>query len=77
MTKRWGVKDEKLQYFGGSWKNPGLIGGFTERGAWTVCKFKGGGERGGGVFERGVDTLMHTMVDFLNSCIYVQTQKYS
>ena len=52
MTKRWGVKDEKLQYFGGSWKNPGLIGGFTERGAWTVCKFKGGGKEGV-VFLRG------------------------
>ena len=28
-------------------------------GAWTVCRFKG--ERGGGAFEMGVDTPMHTM----------------
>ena len=30
------------------------------------CKFKGGGS-----------TPMHTMVDFLDSCIFVQTQKYN
>ena len=32
-------------------------------GAWTFCRFKWGlGKRdGGGVFERGVDTPMHTM----------------
>ena len=36
-------------------------------GAWTVCRFTGGGggrawqERGGGAFEMGVDTPMHTM----------------
>ena len=33
-------------------------------GAWTVCRFRGGGlgERGDGVFEgAGVDTPMHTI----------------
>ena len=45
----------------------GRGGGFTKnqysRGAWTVCRFKGGGlTRGGGVFEEGVDTPMHTII---------------
>ena len=33
-------------------------------GAWTVCRFKGGigKKEGGGVFERGTDTPMHTMI---------------
>ena len=46
-----------------------------KRGAWTVCRFKGGGgregawqKRGGGVFE-GVDTPMHTM-DEIKSIFY-------
>ena len=61
------MKDEKLQYFGGSCKNLSFRGGVHEepiyrggdclkRGAWTICRFKGGlaGKTGGGVFERGL-----------------------
>ena len=36
-----------------------------EGGAWTVCRFKGGGlakKRRSGVFESGGDTPVHTMV---------------
>ena len=59
------MKDEKLQYFGGSWKNLSFKGRFTKshyigrdslnrRGAWTVCGFKEGGlGKKGGVFEGG------------------------
>ena len=34
-----------------------------KKGAWTVCRFKGelGKKEGGGLFEEGVDTPMHTM----------------
>ena len=35
-----------------------------KKGAWAICRFEGGGlarKRGGGVFEEGVDTLMHIM----------------
>ena len=66
-------------------KNFNILGfwGFTEkydfyvtdrlkRGAWTACRFRGGGdwqERGGGVFEGGVDTPMHTMARSPSSVI--------
>ena len=40
-------------------------GDCLKRGAWTVCRFKGGGgglaRKRGVVFLRGVDTPMHTM----------------
>ena len=39
--------------------------GSSKKGAWTVCRFKGGGldkKEEGGTFE-GVDTPMHTMRD--------------
>ena len=71
--KRWdGVKDENFEYYGDSLKNTIFVlgegGGFTKnqyisvnclkRGAWPVCRSKGGvtwQKRGGGVFE-GLDT---------------------
>ena len=46
-------------------KNQYRGGDCLKRGAWTVCRFKGGfgKKEGGGVFEgeRVVDTSMHTM----------------
>ena len=42
--------------------------------AWTVCRFKGGGglgKKGGGVFERKGDTLMHTIFMFFFVCLFV------
>ena len=42
-------------------------------GAWTVCRFKGGGawqERGGGCFWQGVETPMRT----LWYAIFINTQ---
>ena len=59
----------------GSLKNPPFRGGgsrkfniereLPKKGAWTVCRFKGGRawqERGGSDFKEGnVDTPMHTM----------------
>ena len=39
------------------------IGGLSKKGAWTVCRFKGGGlgkKEGGSVFEGEVDIPMHT-----------------
>ena len=71
-----GVKNEGLQYFWGSLKNPIFRRGIHEKpiyrgdclkrdgGAWTVCRFKGvlgKKEREGGGFVEGVDILMHTM----------------
>ena len=43
------------------------MGDYLKRGAWTVCKFKGGlgKKEGGGVFEGGVDTPMHTMRGYI------------
>ena len=47
----------KIQLLGGSsWKTDKGGGDCLKRGAWTVCKFKGGGtwqERGGGIFKGG------------------------
>ena len=66
-------KDEKRQYFRISLKNPtfrrgvhkktDIEGRLPKKGAWTVCRFKEAAwqERGGVVFEGGVDTPMHTM----------------
>ena len=66
--KRWdGIKDEKLEYYGGYYivlnimknpifrgeghKKPIYRGNFQKkRGAWTVCRFKGG--RGGGAWQK-------------------------
>ena len=62
------MKDEKLQCFWGSWKNPSFRGGFLKKpiyigglpkkggGVWTVCRSKRGAwqERGGGVFDGGL-----------------------
>ena len=56
------VQDEKFEYCWGSLKNQIFRGGFTKkqyiwgdcvkRGAWTVCRFKGGAwqKRGGWCF---------------------------
>ena len=77
--KRWdGVKDEKLQYYGGSLKNSIFRKGVTKnqyirgkclkRGAWATCRFKRGlSKKEGEVCFRGgrVDTSMHTMKDFI------------
>ena len=52
---------QKTDIEGGIAKKKGL------RGAWAVCRFRGGlsKKEGGGVFEgRGVDTPMHTMIFF-------------
>ena len=48
----------KSQYRGGNFLKNGE-GGW----AWTVCRFKEGlgKKEGGGVFEGGIDTPMHTM----------------
>ena len=50
---------------GGSQKTNIEGEGLPKNGDWTVCRFKGGSlawhERGGCVFEWGVDTPMHTM----------------
>ena len=49
-------------------KNQDGGGNCLKRGAWTVFRFKGrlGKKEEGGVFEGGVDTLMHTMTLFYN-----------
>ena len=38
--------------------------GLPKRGAWKVCRFKGGGmsRKRGWCFLRGIDTPMHTML---------------
>ena len=58
-----------MKYFWGSLKNPIFKGdgrftknqyrggGLPKRGAWTVCRFKGGLSK-----KEGVDTPMHTIV---------------
>ena len=52
----------------GSGKNHYRRGDCLRMGAWTECRSKGRGggglakKTGGGVFERGVDTPMHTML---------------
>ena len=59
------MKDKKLHYFWGSWKNPSFRGGFHKKTIYrggdclkmearTVCRFNGGAwqERKGDVFER-------------------------
>ena len=55
----------KIQLLGGGrlTKNQYREGGLHKKGAWTVCRFNGGTwqERGGGVFDGGVDTPMHNM----------------
>ena len=62
--KRWdGVKDEKFQFYRGSLKNlvfkeavcekPICKGELPKSGAWTICRFKEGGGRGGVGKERG------------------------
>ena len=68
IFKRWdGVKNERCYYFGGSLKNPifrwrvrekpTYRGDSLNRGAWTVCRFKGElGEKERVVFMKGVDT---------------------
>ena len=71
------MRDRKLHYFWGSWKNPSFRGGFTKNQyiggfckrigvAWTIYRFKGGlgKKERSGVFEwgRGVDTPIYTMV---------------
>ena len=48
-------------------EKPIYSGGLPKKGAWTVCRFKGGSPRKteGAVFETGggaVDTPMHTMI---------------
>ena len=46
------------------------MGGLLKKGAWIVCRFKGGfGKKEGGVFK-GVDTSMYTMIKVF--CIYIQ-----
>ena len=51
---------------GGHQDNPIFRGNCLKKGgAWKVCRFKEGElgkKEGGGVFERGVDTPMHTMI---------------
>ena len=52
--RKWDeVKDEKIEYYGDSLKNP-IYRGTTSKGrAWTVCRFKGGGgltKKGGWCF---------------------------
>ena len=58
----------KNQIFkGGSRKTNVVRGNCLKRGPWTVFIFKEGGlewKRGGGAFEEGVDTPMHTMMSF-------------
>ena len=60
------MRDRKLHYFWGSWKNPSFRGGFHKKpiyrgdclkmGARTVCRFKGGlGKKERVVFLRGKD----------------------
>ena len=45
------------------------MGGLLKKGAWIVCRFKGGfGKKEGGVFK-GVDTSMYTMIKVF--CIYI------
>ena len=47
-----------------------------KRGAWTVCRFKGGGlgkKDEGGVFEGGVDTPMHSMSLVKATLIYLKS----
>ena len=42
------------------------MGGLPKRGAWTVCRFKGGlARKRGVVFLRGVDTPMNTMRQYV------------
>ena len=50
----WGFT-EKSDFHGGSQKTI-YRGALPKKGAWTVCRFKGGGglgKKGGGVFEEG------------------------
>ena len=69
-----GVKNEKFQYYGGSPKNPIFKGWGSQKLIYRgeLCKTGGLGQfadlmgdlarkREEGVFERGVDTRMHTM----------------
>ena len=53
----------KIWFLVGFMKNQYIAGNLLERGAWTVCRFKGGLEKRGGwcFWGRGVDTPMHTM----------------
>ena len=48
--------------------------GCLKRGAWTVCRFKEGAlqERGSGVFEGEIDTLMYT-IHFVLPILFVLT----
>ena len=45
-------------------------GDFLKRGAWTVCRFKGGGglgkKEGGGVFEGGVGFFTFTFISLVD-----------
>ena len=75
--KKMGSEGWRTLIFLGFMEKSRFYRGVSRKEGLGQCKFKGGGGRGGGAFERGVDTPMHTMVDFLDSCIFVQTQKYS
>ena len=52
----FGVHQKTQVLGGGVHEKPIYRGGCLKRGAWTVCRFKGGGlgkYKGGGVFSRG------------------------
>ena len=52
-----------IHFGGGLYEESICRGDCLKRGAWPVCRFKGElSKKGGGVFERGVDTPIHTMV---------------
>ena len=47
---------------GGLYEKPICRGDCLKREAWAVCRFQGElSKKGGGVFERGVDTPIHSM----------------
>ena len=54
---------EKCDFLGGFMKNQYIGGDYLKKGTWSVCRFKGGLARKRVGFLRGVDTLMHTVLD--------------